>query len=65
LQFTTANGHDDPDETELPDDAAARQEALRVVGDLKKNNESAWNGWSIDVTEGERRVWQIPFREAD
>ena len=56
--------HDDTDGTELPDDEAARDAALQVIRDLKKNNETMWNGWTIKVTQGDRQVWQIPFIEA-
>ena len=42
---------DDPDGTELPDDGAARKWALQVIHDLKRNNETAWKGWTIEVTE--------------
>jgi len=53
---------DDPDGTELPNDAAAREEALQVIRDLKKNQtELRWNGWVVEVTQRGRRVWQIPF----
>jgi hypothetical protein len=27
----------------------------------KKNNLTAWNGWRVEVTDGDRQVWQIPF----
>ena len=47
--------------SELCDDAAARQEAVLVIRDLKKNNEQGWKGCTIEVMEGDRRVWQIPF----
>jgi hypothetical protein len=53
--------HDDPDGTELADDAAAREMALQVIRDLKRNNETVWKGRTIEVTEGDRQVWQIPF----
>jgi hypothetical protein len=53
--------HDEPEGTELPDDEAARQWGLEVIRDLKKNNESMWKGWTIEVTDGDRQVWQIPF----
>jgi hypothetical protein len=53
--------HDDPEGTELPDDGAARKEALQIIRDLKRNNVGMWTGWTIEVTEGVRQVWQIPF----
>jgi hypothetical protein len=61
--FAVHNGHrhDDQEGTELPNDEAAREEALQVIRDLKKNNETGWKGWTIEVTEGDRKVWQIPF----
>ena len=62
-RFAVRNSHwyDDPEGTELPDDEAARELALQVIRDLKKNNETGWKGWTIEVTDGDRRVWQIPF----
>jgi hypothetical protein len=57
--------YDDPDGTELPDDGAARKWALQVIRDLTRNNETAWKGWTIEVTEGGRQVWQIPFIGAE
>jgi hypothetical protein len=53
--------HDDPDGTELADDGAAREEAIRIMDDLKKNNEATWKGWTIVVTDGDRQVCQISF----
>jgi hypothetical protein len=32
-----------------------------IVRDLKKNNEPKWKGWTIEVKEGDREVWQIPI----
>jgi hypothetical protein len=53
---------DDFEATEfLPDDEAAREEALQIIHDLKKNNVTAWHGWRVEVTDGDRQVWQIPF----
>jgi hypothetical protein len=53
---------DDPEATELlPDDEAARNEALQVICDLKRNNATAWKGWTMEVTDGGRQVWQLPF----
>ena len=62
-RFSVHNGHwyDDPDGTNLPDDGAARQEALRIIHDLKKNDETGWKGWTIEVTQAGRPVWQIQF----
>jgi hypothetical protein len=67
-QFALRNGHrlDDQEATEfLPDDKAAREEALQIIHDLKQNNVSGWKGWTIEVTDGDRQVWQIPFAGAE
>jgi hypothetical protein len=66
FRFAVHNGHwhDDPEGTELPDDAAARDEALKIIREVTRNNEQVWTGWTIEVTEGDRRVWQIPFKAA-
>ena len=53
--------HDDPEGSDLPDDGAARQEALKIIRDLKRNNEGMWIGWTVEVTHGARQVWLIPF----
>jgi hypothetical protein len=53
--------HDDPEGTELADDGAAREEALQIIRDLKRNNEGNWIGWTIAVRDGDRQVWRIAF----
>jgi predicted N-acetyltransferase YhbS len=66
--FSLRNGHrrDDFEAIEfLPDDAAAREEAHQIIHDLKKNNLTAWNGWRVAVTDGDRQVWQIAFIARD
>jgi hypothetical protein len=66
--FSLHNCHrlDDQEATELlSDDKAAREEALQIIRDLKRNNVSGWKGWRVEVTEGDRQVWQIPFIEAE
>ena len=63
-QFAAHNGHrlDDPEAAErLPDDESARQAALHIIRDMKRNNHTVWKGWTIEVTEGDRQVWQISF----
>jgi hypothetical protein len=60
-----SHSHDDPDGTELADDEAAREAALQVIRDLKKNSGTKWNGWTIEVNEGERAVWRIAFIGAE
>jgi hypothetical protein len=45
----------------LPDDEAAREEAQQIIRDLKKGTVSGWKGWRVEVTDGDRQVWQIPF----
>jgi hypothetical protein len=67
-RFAAYNGRllDDPEAVEfLPDDEAAREEALQIIQDLKRNNRTRWNGWTIEVTEGDRQVWKIPFTGAE
>ena len=61
--FTAHNGSrlEDDGGTELPNDAAAQAYALRVVRELNKNNGNRWNHWKMEVTEGDRRVCDIPF----
>jgi hypothetical protein len=62
--FSLRDGHriDDFEATELlPNDAAAREEAFQIIHELKKNNVTAWKGWRVEVTDGDRQVWQIPF----
>jgi hypothetical protein len=50
--------------SDLPDDAAALKEAAEIVRDMKENHESGWwNGRSLKVTEGERKVSEINFIE--
>jgi hypothetical protein len=64
LSACAHNGHqlDDQEATEfLPDDKAALEQALQIIHDLKKNNVSGWKGWTIEVTDGDRQVWQISF----
>jgi hypothetical protein len=53
--------HDDPDGTELADDAAAREYAMRVIRELQHGDGDNWRGWTMEVTQDGRRVWQIPF----
>jgi hypothetical protein len=47
--------------TELPNDAAARAYALQVVRELNRNNGNRWNHWKMEVAEGDRQVFDIPF----
>jgi hypothetical protein len=63
-RFALRNGHrlEDEEATELlPDDEAAREEALQIIRDLIKSNVSGWKGWRVEVMDGDRQVWQIPF----
>jgi hypothetical protein len=53
---------DDPAGMELPDDAAAREFAVKVMRRLAQRKEDNWDGWTMEVvTEGGRRVWELPF----
>jgi hypothetical protein len=57
--------YDDPDGTELPDDAAAREYAIRVIQELQHREGDNWRGWTMEVTQGQRVVWQIPLRAVE
>ena len=51
---------------EFPDLAAARDDAIRIVGDLMSVSDedvaSAWNGWRIEVTDESGQVVSfVPF----
>jgi hypothetical protein len=50
---------DDLGGVELPDDAAANEFALKVMRGLVQKEEDNWNGWTMEVTQGERRVWRF------
>jgi hypothetical protein len=46
----------------LCDDRAALEEASGIIRDLKKNRAAdGWDGWTIEVLEGDRRVCDISF----
>ncbi len=47
--------------TELPNDAAAREFAAKVMRGLVQQREDDWHGWTMEVREGGRRVWRLPF----
>jgi hypothetical protein len=51
--------YDDPEGTELPDDSAARHEAILILRDLDKSHQTGKRAWTIDVTEGDRKVATI------
>jgi hypothetical protein len=52
---------DNPAGVELPDDAAAREFALNVMRGLADSLDEDWTGWTMEVTEGGRPVWRLPF----
>jgi hypothetical protein len=53
---------DDPGGVELPDDAAARDFAVKLMRALAQHEDHEWDGWTMDViAQGGRHVWQIPF----
>ena len=41
--------------------AAAREFAAKVMRGLVDQREDDWHGWTMEVREGRRRVWQLPF----
>jgi hypothetical protein len=53
--------HDDPEGTELLRRCGGPRSGPAGHRDLKKNNEAKWIGWTMEVTDGDREVWQIPF----
>jgi hypothetical protein len=53
---------DDPEGLDCPGDAAALAEAAKIIREVKADNTGVdFLGWSLEVTEGERRVALIPF----
>jgi hypothetical protein len=59
--LNTSSRHEDQEGTELPDDAAAREYAIRVIRELRRGEGDNWKGWVLEVTQGDRLVWQLPF----
>ena len=55
----------DPDGTELPDDADARDYAIRVIREVQHGEEHNWRGWTMEVRQGQRIVWQIPLETVE
>jgi hypothetical protein len=55
-----ADLEDDGAGIELPDDAVAREFAAKVMRGLVQQ-EDDWHGWTMEVRQGGRRVWQLPF----
>jgi hypothetical protein len=56
-----ADLEDDEAGTVLPNDAAAREFAAKVMSGLVQQQEDDWHGWTMEVRQGGRRVWQLPF----
>jgi hypothetical protein len=52
---------DEPEGVQLSDDDAARAFALMVMCGLLQIEEENWEGWMMEVTQGGRRVWRLPF----
>jgi hypothetical protein len=52
---------DNPAGVELPDDAAAQEFAFKVMRGLVQSLDEDWTGWTMEVTEGGRPVWRLPF----
>jgi hypothetical protein len=53
--------HGDMHGTDLTDDDAAREYAVRIIRDLRHGDAHDWRGWTMEVTQGKRLVWQLPF----
>jgi Domain of unknown function (DUF6894) len=67
--FSLANGRffEDTDGLELPDLAAAREEAIGFARDLMRMepDRSDWVGWVVQVTgEGQEHLFDLPFLDA-
>jgi hypothetical protein len=45
----------DPDGTDLPDEASAREHARVVAGELMRNREAATRSWRLEVCDSERQ----------
>jgi hypothetical protein len=40
---------------------AAREFALKVMLGLVQSQNDDWDGWTMEVIQGERTVWRLPF----
>jgi hypothetical protein len=49
------------DVSELPDHAAARELAAKVMQGLLRNEDVDWRGWTMEVRLDGRWVWHLPF----
>jgi hypothetical protein len=63
--FNPDTRFEDPHGTELPDDAAAQAFAVRLIRELEEEEGDAWRGWTMEVTQAERLVWQVSFDAID
>jgi hypothetical protein len=52
---------EEPEGVQLPDDAAAREFALKVMRGLVQIEGENWEGWTMEVTQEGRRGWRLPF----
>jgi len=56
----------DPDGTDLPDEAAARDHALRVISELMRNANARTRGWRLAVTDQDRKsCFELLFASHD
>ena len=51
----------DPDGMDLADDVTAREFAVKIIRGLLESPDENWKGWVMEVTQGERHVWNLPF----
>jgi hypothetical protein len=49
----------------MPDDATARDYAIRIIREVQHGEEHNWTGWTMEVRQGHRIVWQIPFETVE
>ena len=53
--------HFDDEDGIMPDDGTAHEHAVKIMGELQKDDEAGWTGHIMEVTRERRVVWRIPF----
>ena len=54
--------YDDPDGTEVPDDAAARDYAIRIILQVQHGEEHNWTGWTMEVRQASALRGKSPLK---
>jgi hypothetical protein len=52
---------DDPEGGEYPGDAAALAAAVKIVREIRSDEQADFRGWSVEVRADQRQVAVIPF----